>query len=119
MQHEGEPIVLEPFQTAFLQNRSKFRWVTKSRQVGYSFICALEALARCHLRDGYTAIFVSYNFADSVEKVRIARAAYEEMPVAYRKPLASDAKTELAFESNSRGHPVSRIISMPSKAPRG
>lgn len=59
--YDDEPIELEPYQLAFLSNRSRFRWITKSRQVGYSFVAALEALARCHLRDGYTSVFVSFN----------------------------------------------------------
>lgn len=118
-QYDAEPILLEPFQSAFLDNRARFRWVTKSRQVGYSFIFALEALARCHLRDGHTAVFVSYNQADAVEKILIARQVYEELPIAFQKKLVTDAKTELAFESNARGRRLSRIISVPSKPPRG
>jgi hypothetical protein len=43
---DDEPLQLEPYQIEFLQNRSRFRWVTKSRQVGFSFVFALEALAR-------------------------------------------------------------------------
>ncbi len=30
---DGEPIVLEPYRVAFLENRSRFRWITKSRQL--------------------------------------------------------------------------------------
>ena len=117
--YDGEPIVLEPFQLAFLQNTSRFRWVVKARQTGYSFSMALEALARCHLRDGHTAVFVSYNQDDAKEKVLTARQVFEEMPLAYQKRLVVDSKTELVFESNTPGRRVSRIISVPSKAPRG
>lgn len=60
--------MLEPYQIAFLQNRSRFRWVIKSRQVGFSFLFALEALARCHLREKHTAVFVSYNLDDAKGK---------------------------------------------------
>ncbi|RJS14255.1 hypothetical protein DRW03_35260 [Corallococcus sp. H22C18031201] len=87
--------------------------------MGFSFLFALEALARCHLRDGHTAVFVSYNLSDAVEKVLIARQVYEELPLAYQKKLVTDAKTELAFESNARGRRLSRIISVPAKPPRG
>ena len=73
---DDEPIVLEPYQLAFLQNTSRFRWVTKSRQVGYSFIVALEALARCHLRDGHTSVFVSFNQDDAKEKILVARQGW-------------------------------------------
>ncbi|MCU0661720.1 MAG: terminase family protein [Myxococcota bacterium] len=117
--YDGEPIALEGYQIAFLENSSRFRWITKSRQVGYSFIFALEALARCHLRDAYTAVFVSFNQADAIEKILLARQVFEELPSAYQKRLVTDAKTELAFESNGPSRRVSRIISVPAKAPRG
>lgn len=117
--YDGEPIRLEPYQREFLENHARFRWVTKSRQVGFSFLFALEALARAHLRDGYTAVFVSYNMADALEKTLVARQVYDEMPVAYQKKLITDAKTELAFEPAGKGRHISRIISVPSKAPRG
>gem|GEM_PF-3863726 len=71
--YDSEPVALEPYQQALLDNRSRFRWLARSRQVGFSFLFALEALARCHLRDGHTAVFVSYNLSDAVEKVLIAR----------------------------------------------
>ncbi|MBN2717907.1 MAG: terminase family protein [Deltaproteobacteria bacterium] len=117
--YDDEPIVLEAYQRAFMQNRSRFRWVTKGRQIGYSFVFALEALARCHLRDGHTAVFVSYNLEDAKEKILIARQVFDELPLAYQKKLIVDSKTELAFESNSSSRRVSRIISVPSKPPRG
>ena len=116
---DGEPLVLEPYQVAFLENRSRFRWVTKSRQVGFSFLMALEALARCHLRDSHTTVFVSYALDDAKEKVLLARQVYEELPLAYQKKLIIDSKTELAFESNGAQRRMSRILSVPSKAPRG
>ena len=119
LNYDGEPIVLEPYQMAFLDNHSRFRWVSKSRQVGYSFIVAMEALARCHLRDGHTSIFVSYNLDDAKEKILTARQTYEEMLTAYQKRLVVDSKTELAFESGRKSGRVSRILSVPSKAPRG
>ncbi len=117
--HDGEPVELEPFQLAFLQNRSRFRWVNKSRQVGFSFIMALEALARCHLRENYTAVFVSFNLDEAKDRVLLARQVFEEMPLAYQKRLVVDSKTELAFESSGGHRRMSRIVSVPSKAPRG
>ena len=117
--YDSEPVVLEAYQHSFLRNRSRFRWVTKSRQVGYSFVFALEALARCHLRDGHTAVFVSFNQEDAKEKILTARQVFEEMPTAYQKRLVVDSKTELAFESHGSGRRLSRILSVPSKPPRG
>jgi hypothetical protein len=116
---EGEPIEPEPFQLAFLNNRSRFRWITKSRQVGFSFIMSLEALARCHLRDGHTAVFVSFNLDEAKDRILLARQVFEELPLAFQKKLVVDSKTELAFESNGAHRRLSRILSVPSKAPRG
>ncbi len=119
MRWDGEPVRLERYQLQFLKDRSRFRWATKSRQVGFSLAFALEALARCHLRDAHTALFVSYNQSDATEKIMVARQLYDELPTALQKRLVTDTKTELAFESNARGKRVSRIISVPSKPPRG
>jgi phage FluMu gp28-like protein len=116
---DGAPITPEPYQLAFWRNRARLRWVVKGRQVGFSFAIALEALARCHLRDGYTAVIISYNLADATEKILVARQVYEELPRAFQKKLVTDAKTELAFESNRPTRALSRIISVPSKPPRG
>jgi hypothetical protein len=116
---DGEPLVLEPYQLAFLRNRSRFRWVTKSRQVGFSFLFALEALARCHLRPRQVSVFVSYNQDDAKEKILIAKQVFDELPLAYQKRIRTDSKTELTFESNGVKKTESRIISAPSKAPRG
>ena len=117
--YNDEPIVLEPFQVALLRNKSRFRWVTKGRQLGFSFVFALEALARCHLREHHCAVFVSYAQDEAKEKVMLARQVYEDLPLAYQKKLVVDSKTELAFESNGPGRKLSRIVSVPAKAPRG
>ena len=49
----------------------------------------------------------------------IALQVHEELPLAYQKRLIVDSKTELAFESNGPTKKFSRILSHPSKAPRG
>ena len=119
MAYDDEPVVLEAYQREFLTNRSRFRWVNKSRQVGFSFLFACEAIARCHLREAHTSVMVSYNLEDAKEKVNYARQIAEELPLAFRKKLVTDSKTELGFLSNGASKRVSRIISNPSKAPRG
>lgn len=117
---DGDPLTFDGYQMSFLNNSKKYRWIAKARQVGFSFLFACEAIARCHLRDGHTAVFCSYNLDDAKEKINYTRQLYEELPLAYRKRLVVDSKTELGFESNNQSRRrISRIISVPSKAPRG
>ncbi len=116
---DEEPIRLESFQIAFLNNRSRFRWVNKSRQVGFSLVMALEALARCHLREGHTSVFVSFSLDEAKERILLARQVFDDMPASFQKRLVVDSKTELTFESNGPRKRISRILSVPSKAPRG
>lgn len=116
---DGQPLAFDAYQMEFLTNPTKYRWVAKARQVGFSFLFACEAVARCHLRDGHTSVFVSYNLDDAKEKINYARQLHEELPLAYQKRLVVDSKTELGFEANGSSKRVSRIVSNPSKAPRG
>lgn len=114
-----EPIRFEPYQLAFLNCDAAYRCVEKSRQVGYSWMFAGESLARSHLRDQHTSVFVSYNLADAKEKIAYCQQIHEELPLEYQKKRVVDSKLELAFQSNAGHRRISRIISNPSKAPRG
>lgn len=121
---DEEPLRLEPYQTTFLNflnpkgRKPRFRIVNKSRQVGFSFLTAAESLARSHMDLGNRSIHVSYNLSDAKEKISTARALWAELPIRYQLKLVVDTKTEIAFE-DSRGRKRSRIISNPSRPPRG
>jgi phage FluMu gp28-like protein len=116
---DEEELKLEPYQIAFLESTAAYRCVEKARQVGYSWVFSCEAVARSHLRDTHNSIFVSYNLADSKEKIAYAAQLHEELPLEYQKKKVIDSKLELGFRSNSSSKRISRIISNPSRAPRG
>lgn len=117
--YDENPLRYEPYQLAFLDTNANFRATEKSRQVGYSFLFAGETLARAHLRNTYTAIFVSYNLADAKEKISYVQQMHEELPLSFQKKKTVDSKLEIGFVSNGSSGKTSRIISNPSKAPRG
>lgn len=117
--YNEDPLRLEAYQLSFMLDPSPYRCVEKSRQTGYSFVFAIEALARAHLREAYTSIFVSYNLADAKEKIAYCKQLHEELPLEFQRKLVIDSKLELGFKSNTSSGRVSRIISNPSKAPRG
>lgn len=118
-QFDDKPMELEPYQVKFLDCTSPFRALEKSRQIGGSWIFGAETTARAHLREKYTGIFVSYNLADAKEKIVYVQQMHEALPLEYQKKIVVDSKLEIAFQSNSGKRTVSRIISNPSKAPRG
>lgn len=118
-QYGDEALKIEPYQLAFLSCDAPYRCVEKARQVGYSFIFSCESLARAHLSEQHNSIFVSYNLSDAKEKIAYVEQLHDELPLEYQKKKAVDSKLEIAFESNSGHKRISRIISSPSKAPRG
>jgi len=118
MDSNDEPVRLADYQVRFLRDRSKFRAVEKSRGVGFSFVCAAEALARAHLRKNYTCVFVSLNLDEAIEKIRYANLLFESMPLKWQRKKVVDNKTSLEFE-DSTGRYRSRLLSHPCKDPRG
>jgi hypothetical protein len=115
---DGKPTKLAGYQVGHLRDRSKFRAREKARGVGFSFICAAEALAKAHIRNDYTAIFVSMNLEEAIEKIRYANLLYETIPLSWRKKKVIDNRTSIEF-ADSTGRFRSRLISHPCKDPRG
>jgi phage FluMu gp28-like protein len=114
-----EALRLQPYQVAFLQCPHRYRWITKARQTGYSWVIALEATVTAHLMQDHTSIFISYNQEDSKEKIHYVKQFCEDIPLAFQKKMVRERLTEVAFASNGRQAKVSRILSNPSRAPRG
>lgn len=117
--YEGRMIDLDNYQIRFMSIKAKRRSLLKARQIGFSWEIACESLARCHIKRKHTAVCVSYNLDDAKEKISLAKEIHEELPLAYQKYMSIDSKTEVGFRSNDARRQVSRIISYPSKAPRG
>jgi phage FluMu gp28-like protein len=104
---------LEPYQTAFLQDSATMRVVLKSRQVGFSWLFAAEAVANVCLSPGHQAIFVSLNREEAQEKIRYALEVLEALPPAWRPKLKRCSRSGLEFADGGR------ILSHPCRAPRG
>lgn len=107
------------YQARFLSAAGRLRSLLKARQVGFSFAIAAESLARCHLKDSHLAVCVSYNLDDAKEKVQRVKELHDELPLRFQKRIVVDAKTEVGFASSARKRLISRVISYPSKPPRG
>jgi len=115
---DEEPLRLARYQLDLLRDSSKFRALEKARGVGFSFICAAEALAKAHLRPNYTAVFCSLNLEEAVEKIRYANLLHDSLPLKWQKKKVVDNKMAIEFE-DAAGRHRSRLISHPCKDPRG
>lgn len=103
----------ELFQLQHFNNDSQFDILNKSRQAGYSFTIAAEAVAEAILTPRSTSIFVSINQEEAAEKIRYAKAVIEALPLSQQPKLIIDNTLEL---ETSRG---SRLISHPCRPVRG
>lgn len=113
--------VLEDWQILVINNASRYQWYGKSRQVGFSWVSAMQKLARSYLwptyyGKPYLGVFLSINQEEAKEKIFYVMQAWERLPKALQDGpmrLVGDSKTALEFANGSR------IRSHPAKAVRG
>jgi len=87
---------------------------------GFSYVYACRSLARSHLSQHHTSIFISINQEEANEKIAYSRALYESLPNSIRKKCVVDNKHSLEFEaSNGNLSSRTRIISYAQREPRG
>ena len=92
----------EPFQLEYLLNPTSFRSVNKTRQAGWSWIMAAEAVAKRILSPRSGTIFVSINLGETKEKIRYARHCIDALDRDVRPRLLTDNATELEIANGSR-----------------
>ena len=116
----GEPFLLEPYQVRFLNDRSVFRLVNKSRQIGFSTIIGGETVQKAAVRPSYKANIISINQKEAADKIEIAGNLYHSIPDDFSesdpplKPvLWTNANDEISFH---RPPHTSSIISQPASA---
>lgn len=111
----------EHFQISHLDDTGTYRIENKSRQIAWSFLAAMEAIADAHAdlwgdqpRD---SIFVSVNQQEAGEKIRYARHIYEILRASSAGPamhaLERESSLNLEFSNGAR------LTSLPARPPRG
>jgi phage FluMu gp28-like protein len=103
----------ESFQLSFLNNSSRFGIDRKSRQVGWSFTAALDAVVDGILNPDTPHIFVSINLDEAKEKIRYVRSIVSALDRPVRPQIVRDSQTEIELANGTR------FISHPSRPPRG
>lgn len=117
---DGAPYKLEPYQTRFLNDRSVFRLVNKSRQIGFSTVIGSEVVHKACVTPAYKANIVSINQKEAADKITIAGNLYHSIPDEFKesnpilKPtLWTNSNDEISFH---RPPSTSSIISQPASA---
>ena len=120
MRYNDQPLELDLWQKDYIRNESKFYILTKSRRTGWSFAVSTKGVIKAQDKavKKYSKIFISYNLDDAMEKIAYCKELYHSIPDKYKKPLVSENKTSMTF-LDAGGRSESRLISFPSKAPRG
>lgn len=103
----------ERYQIRFLNNQHMLTCDTKSRQVGWSFTAAAEAVAESILVPRSTIIFVSVTQVEASEKIRYSNYVLDSLDEEVRPKKIIDNRTEIELQNGSR------IISHPCRPPRG
>jgi phage FluMu gp28-like protein len=106
----------DKFQIRYLCNEDKYGISVKARQIGYSWLSALDAICDSLLVRDVPHIFISINQSEADEKIRYANMILD----AWHAP--PDYPTPQIIRSNSKViefHNRSRIISFPCREPRG
>lgn len=114
-----KPTTLEPYQTRFLNDRSKFRIVVKSRQIGFSWLIAGEGLHRIIVNRGKKVNYVSINQKEAGDKITYAKTFYHSIPAesGFRPIIFTNAEYEFSLHDSPD---TSYLVSQPaSSAIRG
>lgn len=102
----------EYYQLALLSDDSIFRIENKARQIAWSFTVSAKAIAKAILF-GTSSQFISINLDEASEKIRYARAIYENIQLGGLPKLKRENLFGLEFDNGAR------ILSHPSRPPRG
>jgi phage FluMu gp28-like protein len=97
-----ENAVWEKFQIDELNNDSMFGIERKCRQVGFSFNIAARGVGDAIL-DGRSSVYNSINLKESQDKIRYAKAIYENLNTPFPKPkIVTENRTEIEFDNGAR-----------------
>lgn len=116
----GEKIRLEPFQINFLNDKSTYRIVNKSRQLGMSLMISAETVHSACVKRNYNANIVSTTQDEAADKLENGNLLYSSIPddddlknyglTGFKPTRWKQAAEELAFHEPPN---TSSIVSKP------
>ena len=118
-----QKIKLEEYQRELVNDDDRLKVINKCRRAGFSTSLSNKKVIKAHILSNYTCYFMSYNKQEAMEKIRVAKMAWESMPdkingKRIKKRAISDNKTSLELLDYD-GKTTSRLISFPCRPLRG
>lgn len=113
--YEDEEIVFDEWQIAHLRDFSRIRFREKAPQIGFSWLCAAEAVWEAILFEDSMTGFISVDQREAQNKILYARKLYDGLPPVIHQlvPLVGGGKEQLEFGSLAR---PSQLLSLPATA---
>jgi len=105
-QFEGHPFILYPYQAEFMLDPAHFRIVMKARQLGMSWVIALEGLLFALTHPYVTVLFISSGEEAAKRVLNYVYSFLHSMP--FPAQLLNHSMTECRFTNQSR------IVSLPN-----
>lgn len=106
VEFEGKPLVLEPFQIAYLLDDSTFKITNKTRQAGGSVQLALAKFFKAYTRKNYRCDIVSINLREATDKIKYIKMFYETLPKKYQIPLEVDNALSIAWHKGKANQSI-------------
>ena len=113
--YEDEPIVWDKWQVSHLRDYSRVRFREKSPQIGFSWMCAAEAVWESIMFEDVASGFISVDQREAQNKILYARKLYDGLPKFVQEwvPIVRDSMEALDFGSTAR---PSQLVSLPATA---
>ena len=108
---ENKQLKLYDYQKKWVNDESQFRIVNKSRQTGFSFVCAAEALVKAMLVPRSVILLVSTGERGAIRLMKYIHDLWRTIPkyIIDKFPVETFSKKEFHFKNNG-----SQIYSLPN-----
>lgn len=102
VEFQDSPLILEPYQVAYLLDESTFKITNKGRQMGGSMQLAMAKFHRAYTTPSYRCDIISINLKEATDKIKYIRNFWDTLPPRYQLPLEIDNALSIGFHKGNQ-----------------
>lgn len=106
---KGQPLVLQHFQVASINDTSRFKITNKCRQTGGSLTVSGKQFYNSYRTPGYRCDIVSINLREATDKIKYIRNLHDTLPPRYQIPITTDNQLSIGFHRGASKSVVNSI----------